>query len=155
MRSFKEKLINKLKEKNLSTWISWQPFVQDSKAIPDFCRKKSKWLFQNNALISQVSNKSRWALPFSSHLVWCVRPTTLPNHLVNVEKGKAEWFTVRSNGGRDQDFRFVSTTSALHCHWTPIPAGTDHATGTKPPAPDNYFYSFSRLSKFLLCYQWL
>lgn len=115
--------------------------LQDSKTPPHFCRRKSKWLLQNNALISQVSKKSRWAMPFSSHLVWCVRPSTLPNHLVNVEKGKPEWFMLRSNGGGDQDFRFISRTSALHCHWTPVPAGTDHATGTKPPALYNYFYS--------------
>lgn len=125
--------MNKLKEKNSSKLISWQP----CKTPPDFCRRKSKWLFQNKALISQVSNKPRWAMPLSSHLVGCVRPTSLPKHLVNVQKGTPEWFTLRSNGwGGHQDFRFISRTSTLHCHWTP-----DHATGIKPPAPNNYFYS--------------
>lgn len=87
------------------------PALQVSKAPPDLCRRKPKCLLQNNSPISQASNPSQWALPFPSHLAWCVRPTTPHNHLVNVEKGKAEWLTLRSNVGGHQDSRFISRKS--------------------------------------------
>lgn len=132
--------MNKVKEKNSSKLISWQPcktarlLHTSAEGSPNDCSKIMPWSHRYQKNPGELC---------PSPATWfdVLDPQPLPNHLVNVEKGKPEWFMLRSNGGGDQDFRFISRTSALHCHWTPVPAGTDHATGTKPPALYNYFYS--------------
>lgn len=144
--------------------VSLMATLQVSKAPPDLCRRKPKCLLQNNTRISQASNPSQWALPLLSHLTWCVRPTTARNHLVYVEKRKAEWFTLRSNAGGHQDSRFISRKSlTLCCHWTPAPA--PHVSGASRQQPCNRTEASSlwqlfplcsfRLAKFLFCYLWL
>jgi len=100
--------MDKSKEKNSTKLISWQP-CKSARLLQTSQEKAC--LVQNNALISQASNPSRWALPFPSFLAWHLRLTTPPNHLVNVENGKAEWFALRSNVGGHQDSRIISRKS--------------------------------------------
>lgn len=136
--------MNKTKRKVQAN--SFMATLQVSKAPPDLCRRMPNCLLQNNAPVSQASNPSQRALPFPSHLAWHVRPTTPPNHLVNVEKAKTEWFPLRSNVGGHQDSGFISRKSftvgqSLTSCFCSTGTGSNHATAPKPPAPDDYFHS--------------
>lgn len=89
--------MNKPKEKNSRKLVSWQPCKS--------ARLLQTYAGESSSACSKIMSRSHRHQTHPSE----VSPS--PATWLDVEKGKAEWFTLRSNVGGHQDSRFIGRKS--------------------------------------------